>query len=692
MDVSIQKITSQSAYLNQVIELGDKNKGTLGFLPQNAFINQAKNGNIIIAVTENKCVGYLLYRKVKTKNRVSITHLCIDENYRKNGIARKLVTYIKDGSKEWDGIGLYCRRDYESNEFWAHMGFRYLSEKPGRGKDQKPLTFYWFDHGKPSLFKLANEMIIQSKPFQAVIDMNIFIALYENPDHPLYANWLLEDLVFCVTPELCNEINRDDDKCRRKGMLSHVSNFPELSVDRTKVDQIFDILSPCYPSPMSTQDHSDLIQLSYAISGEADFFVTKDKKMAVKLKDFVRPKFGLLIVSVDDLIVYFDKIINEAAYQTNRLAGSLINVSRVTSGQADFLANVFHRNNETKGCFREKLSTYLSDPQSYDTFVITTQDQNPIALIVQTGIDKGGILEVPLIMVIKSPLSPALESQLIFWSVSQAAGKGHCLIRITDQHLSKGIIEALKENSFVEFDGIWEKVNLIGLHPIEDIEDILRKHQENFLGQNKALDYILNDINKAIASQDINQLIGIEKLLWPLKISSSKIPTYLVPIQANWAIDLFDYKLGSQTLFGSNPSLVLRMENVYYRSSQTKLPQAPSRVLWYVSRGTSTHLQGVMSIRACSYVEDVVIGSPKILFNQFKKLGVYSWKNVFKAAGNNLQNEILSFRFSRTEMFDSPIKLSEFKLFSGSKSAPQAPQKIDNDLFFKIYQHGITKR
>ena len=51
MDVSIQKITSQSAYLNQVIELGDKNKGTLGFLPQNAFINQAKNGNIIIAVT-----------------------------------------------------------------------------------------------------------------------------------------------------------------------------------------------------------------------------------------------------------------------------------------------------------------------------------------------------------------------------------------------------------------------------------------------------------------------------------------------------------------------------------------------------------------------------------------------------------------------------------------------------------------
>ncbi|MHC1781242.1 MAG: GNAT family N-acetyltransferase [Anaerolineaceae bacterium] len=693
MEIVIEKIDNNSPFLGQVINLGDSNNETLGFFPHDAFIEAARKGNIIIAINNGSCVGYLLYRIVKTKHRVSITHLCINENYRKSGIGRRLINHLINTTKEWRGISLYCRRDYESNQFWSHIGFKYYGEKVGRGKDKVPLTHYWFDHNQPSLLKVASETIIHLKSYQAIIDMNIFIELFKNANHPLRADWLLEDLAICVTPEIRNEINRDNDRNKRLQKLEYASSFPELSVDNIKFKQIYEILKQYYLLPIQTRDSSDLEHLSYAIASKADFFVTNDKNLINKLKNAVFIEFGLLIVSEDDLIVYFDELINQASYQVNRLAGSLIHISRVTSGEGDHLADIFHRQmSDKKGAFRDVLGNFLSSPNKFETYVVTTQEQAPIALLVLSVKKDQTTMEIPLIRVIKGPLSPSLESQIVFWLVTQAVSNSLFLVRILESELSSELIEALHENSFIKSDGIWEKANLIGLQDKNKIEENLIQGQLRSSGNNRIFDSIRKEFNDTFISSNPSQLISLEKLLWPLKIDSSDIPTYIVPIQAIWAMNLFDFKLGSQTLLGSDPSLVLRMENVYYRSAKTNLPKCPSRILWYVSRDKKRQFQGVMSIRACSYGEQVFVGSPKVLFKQNKKLGVYDWDNVLKTANNNPDNEILLFRFTRTEIFDSPIPLVEFKHLSGRKSAPQAPQIIDSGLFGNLYNYGTKQR
>ncbi len=693
INITITSIDSNSKYLKNVIELADKNSEYLGFLPRNVFIEAAKRRNILIALlNETEFVGYLLYRVVSTKCRASITHLCVDEKYRRNGIGRELILHLVDITKNLLGISLYCRRDYESNKFWAHMGFQYRGEKLGRGKDQKPLTYYWYDHNHPSLFKLAGEVAMQSKPFNAVIDANIFIRLFEDSNYPLHADWLLDDLTLCITPELCNEINRDDDDKRRLEMLSYADSFPVIPVEKFNVDQISTLLRPNFPIHMNSQQNSDLMQLSYAIASETDFFVTNDQRLIKNIKKIIYDKFGLLIVSVENLILHIDELINKVAYQVHKLVGSQIQISRLGSEQNDYLADIFHRySKEKKRELLEKLNILLSQPQSYETFVFRAKDQGPIALIVHAQTNNQS-LEIPLMRVIESPLSQTLASQLLFWSVQRAVARNLLLVKITDNNLSNEIKKALQENSFIKHINSWNKFNIIGVHDHNSIKKILHEYETIYIQEKTSLDIIFNQLDESVVNQDIQNSVQVEKYLWPLKISDSNIPSFIVPIQPMWAIDLFDYELGGQTLFGSDESLILKTENIYYRSSHSKLPTAPSRVLWYVSKGNSNYYIGVKAIRACSYVDKISLGTPKDLFRQYQELGVYQWKNVLTTANNNPENNILAFRFSRTQLLQYPIPLEEFMQISGINNAPMAPTKIDNDTFFSLYSKGFIKR
>ena len=144
MNIKIERIDENSPHLETVKDLSRKNSDKLGFLPEGAFDQYSKQRQILTAVTsKNQCVGYLLFRVSKTKRKASITHLCVDDTFQEQGIANQLVERLKDITRDLFGIGLYSRRDYSSNSFWPQIGFVYISEKTGRGKDLVPLTYYW---------------------------------------------------------------------------------------------------------------------------------------------------------------------------------------------------------------------------------------------------------------------------------------------------------------------------------------------------------------------------------------------------------------------------------------------------------------------------------------------------------------------------------------------------------------------
>jgi hypothetical protein len=96
-----------------------------------------------------------------------------------------------------------------------------------------------------------------------------------------------------------------------------------------------------------------------------------------------------------------------------------------------------------------------------------------------------------------------------------------------------------------------------------------------------------------------------------------------------------------------------------------------------------------MTIKACSRLEEVVIGKPKELFKRFRRLGIFEWKDVFNTANNDLTNDILGFRFSMTERFTHPFPLDRLEAI-GIRQPLLGPRRISDEQFATIYSYGCA--
>ncbi|MEA3350237.1 MAG: GNAT family N-acetyltransferase, partial [Chloroflexota bacterium] len=206
MNYTILQIDHTSKYFEQVIQLGEANKKTLGFFPRGAFEYHAIKKQIIVAVDDESdtLLGYLLYGLSRRKMLASIVHLCIDENQRGRGITRALFSELKEQTKQgYKAIRVHCRTDYDANSLWPKLGFQAIREIPGRSKDGTTTLRVWmFDYGHPTLFSYAKN---QSSKVKVAIDANVFFQL----QHPqvegheesltLLEPWL--DIDLYLTPE-----------------------------------------------------------------------------------------------------------------------------------------------------------------------------------------------------------------------------------------------------------------------------------------------------------------------------------------------------------------------------------------------------------------------------------------------------------------------------------------------------------
>jgi hypothetical protein len=130
-----------------------------------------------------------------------------------------------------------------------------------------------------------------------------------------------------------------------------------------------------------------------------------------------------------------------------------------------------------------------------------------------------------------------------------------------------------------------------------------------------------------------------------------------------------------------NEKLHLGIEGAYYCSAHNTHVTAPGRVLWYVSG------KGSMSIKACSHLEERIVGTPKELYARFRHLGVYTWQHVLETVDGNIDHPLMAFRFSGTERFARPITLAELQRMDIPQ--PQNPRRITGEQFAAIYQLGM---
>jgi hypothetical protein len=441
---------------------------------------------------------------------------------------------------------------------------------------------------------------------------------------------------------------------------------------------------------MTTSDESDLRQLSWSIAAGVKFFVTLDGDL-LKKDEQIYDRFGMHIVRPSDLVINQDQHVRETEYQPARLAGSRIRIERVRSDQVSLVEETFHApQEETKAEFRRRVSRCLAQPHTFQTEVIQSAER--LLALVACGRENQHELEIPVFRMVRDPLSTTLARHLVLRAVLLSCDERRVLTRVTDPYLSADAAGALREMGFVFLHGAWIRGNLAVVETVEELALRLELLGRSFPEASQYFGHVSNTLRAAQSAGNIQTVLRVERALWPAKMIDIDVPAFVVPIRPVWAMHLFDPGIANQDLFGGKPSLVFSVENVYYRARRPRVVSAPARILWYVSKGRGRY-RGTMAIRACSYLDEVVVDKPKVLFSRFRRLGVYRWEDVLNVAKEKMEKEIMAFRFGNTEVFSSPVYRDKLQMIweeeTGRNFHIQGPISIPKERFFRLYRMGI---
>lgn len=684
--------THSKPYLNQITALWKKNASTLGFFPYGAFEEYCNKEQIIVACIEkNEFAGYLLFRY--SKNTTVVVHLCINKKYRGQGVAKTLVDTLKVRAADTGGIFLKCRRDYSLSGFWSKLGFVYRTEVKGRGKDAAILSCWWMEPDNPNLFSAVENEVTKNK-MCIVIDANVFFGIYsdEREDEEaksLVADWFPDNVELCLTDEILNEINRKENNDARLHYLKLANSYTYIPYNIKKFEMFERQIAQILQGPETESRHSDIRHLAKAISGDALYFITRDKDI-LKYADAIYDNFQITIYQPYEFIVYLDQVERGSEYQPARLSGTqhtirLINPNDVPDAVEKFVCRA---KNEKSRALKKKIVLELARPKYSTCYVLDSSDGKK-ALLVTKEVDDTRI-EVSLFRVTGSPLSMTLGHHLLRKIITITSQRRKLFVSITDQYINDELATVISQDGFFKLDSVWKKVSIHGAYTLASLGNYI-ENLKKVAPDNSQLLTLFSEKVKAINfSKNYYDGLNFEKSLWPVKITDLDVPTYLIPIKPEWAESLFDVDMANQSLFHVE-NIILQHELCYYRSKRPGNIKPYGRILWYVSYKKGFYGSGCL--RAISYIKEVDIGKPKDLFRKNRRLGVYGWEDVLKAANKDLNKEIMAIRFSDSHMLVKPMewrRLNSILKESNINTTLQSPVRINRRAFSKIYKKTLS--
>lgn len=683
-------INQQHRFFPDVMSLGKKHSSTLGFMPDGGFLDHAQKKCIIVAHSGKEFAGYLMFREVLRRQRIAIVHLCVKEDFRGKNVTGLLLDALRNKYKHtYNGISLSCRTDYvHATEVWKRYGFVCKHNKRSRSVEENYLNIWWYDFNRPDLFSIANQSSLKVK---ALLDANIIIKLrdeleeYEPSQDPraLLADWLVDEVDYYYAPEILNEIARDKNQERVQRTRGFLHNFIEAKFDVEECKNIATELTQYIPGTIEN-DRSDRNQLASSIASEVSYFITLDVGILEKRNE-VEDRFDIQIFTPQEFVLEIDQLLNKEEYAPERLAGvTLHTVSKVSNSELDSYIDHFlaKPHSERKTSFQNIVLAEATNIQTSKIKVVKA-NQRPVSFLGYRYTE--GSVIVSFLRMAETEYKQTLFMQLVSDFINKAVKKRITQIQIKEAFLSENQEATLNRMGFDKIDEGWIKAvsnMMIGSYEIEKVD-------------NKFINSFLIERLKTIEGiEKIRLLIEIERKLFPLKFSDLDIPCYIIPIKPHWAGQLFDPYISGATLFGADEKRMWNYENVYYRSTRPITEVAPARILWYASADKKSSRK--QAIIASSYLDEVMTDKPKILFQKNKHYGIYEWKNIYDLCNNNIENPIRALRFSGTEVFISPVKLSSIREIFTANGRPSntfaSPVKIDSNIFNQIYQAGVREK
>ena len=236
---------------------------------------------------------------------------------------------------------------------------------------------------------------------------------------------------------------------------------------------------------------------------------------------------------------------------------------------------------------------------------------------------------------------------MLHYFILLSASERRGLTIVSDPHYPSLLKSHLNDLGFKYSGEIWIKSNLSKVVSRNELIKKISLFKNRDHRTSKYVDLKCKELKSITKKTKLTDSYLLEKSLWPTKINDLNIPNYIIPINPIWAMELFDYNIASQDLFGSKPQLMFSVENIYYRSSNIKVLTKPSRVIWYVTGGMKDY-QGIKCLKACSYLDNVDIDTPIKLYGKYRRLGVYQLIYILKITQNVHTKQVMAIRFTRT--------------------------------------------
>jgi len=681
--IQVQFLTPGSQHVHAVRSFLLEHNRTLGFFPQGALMEYVERNQVLIALDGDVCAGFLTFRP--RGEAIRIVHLCVAETHLRLGVARKLAEMLSAEKKHYVGVGLKCRADYELDNFWRKLGFAPGKAASGRGRDRAPLVFYWRDHGHRSLFDA-----VPGPRMRAVLDANVVLDILdsrEEESQALGADWLAEEVECVYSPHIFEDLKGKRSEVELAAELDRTYWLSPLRTDLTQVESMVQSLRPLLGARNQPSWELNLRQVASAIVAGCRFFVTRDQALIDGSAE-VGNQYGISILRPANLIIHVDELRDRAKYQAGRLSGTRLTCRRVGAGRVEGLAaSLLAAGRETEKSFARRLHSYLASPSAHEVLVISAPDDEACGLAVLT-LNRPDRLEVPLLRA-SPPGDPYLvAAHLLASAVERASREGRFVVSVTDPHVQPELLLALADLDFRFRNAAWSRFTLASVRTSLRIRDELLAASLRYPEHRDACEELADGVQLACAAERPTAALRIEKALWPLKVTDAPIPSYIVPIKARWAAELFESGLAAHLLFGAEERLMLRPQNVYYRGARPRVIDGPGRVLWYVS-GDRRYGGATMSLRACSYIDWVDIGDADVWYDRYRHLGVYRREDVRGLADGR---PVMAFTFSHTELFPHPVPyrtaratLSELQ---GSASTFQGPLRVTPTSFARLYWLG----
>ena len=671
MQITIAQLTA--ADLEAVDELMKRHRQTLGFLPRRAlqsYLKQEKGGVLGAKTDAGQLVGYLLY--AANPNYFRITHLCVLEEHRGQGIAKRLVDDLKESADTQKAIRLNCRRDFPADAMWPKLGFVALGEKHSRS----PERFL-------TIWQLALAPVDQLEFFQAktssealdiIIDAHIFFDFDEPdidktiPSKALLSDFLADSLDLWITDELLTEINRQDDSEKRKKSQNRAQNFSTVVSDPHLAEGFSERLKEILPSDKPNQ-RSDIRQLAKAAASDVNTFVTRDDDL-LKVSKKIFDATGLEVVNPAELIVGLHELSEGQSYAPDRIAGLNLRWDRMTASDLRNFPYNFFLNREKKGRFREKLESLIAQPDHYECELLRSGNEIIAIRVLQRDSDK--MFVSPLVRVAHSANQPLFGRFIIADIVSKAVEKNLDMVSFEDSALTSSLIPNLLQMGFIQCN-----------------DNFVRFCFSRCLSREEVLSAVSKLCPESTSKYQNMLDLELERHCSPLVLDSTEQKCFLIPILPGYAMGLIDRDQSARDLFGGDPNVLLRWDNVYYRGkNRHKMLAAPGRILWYVSGKRK-------EIIAVSHLDNVVIDTTKELFRKFKRFGVLEWRDLYKMCGRDSSKDLMVLKFSHTFLFRKSISLEDIRTVyakNGDGLSLRGPSKVSPEIFSELFQKGYLNQ